>query len=197
MSEIKIQAKNRNKDIKAKDILKNSRIPWVIYWPKSEDVAIDVDYQEFRKALSKAKKWRIIKVDVEWKEFEVLIKNYDLDPIYDTIAHFDLIAIDEKTPVIAEIPLELYGKSDAVRLWWVLRQVMDSVKVKAIPWKLPESFKLDVSRLEHFKAVLKVSDMEVEEWVTVLSTPELIVASIIVPRSVAAAAAKSETEESE
>ena len=188
MSEIKLQAKNRKKETKVKKLLSESRVPWVIYWPKSKNIMIDFDYQEFRKALFSAKKWKIVSIDVEWKNIDVLIKNFDLDNIYDTYTHVDFIAIDQKTPIIAEIPLTVTWTSPAVILWWVVRQVIDSIKIKCLPSKLPEKFEVDLSTLEHFKSVIKIWDIKIEKWITLLSSEDIIAISVLVPRSVAATA---------
>jgi len=188
MSKIKLEAKKRDLSIKAKDLLKSSRLPWVVYWPKSEPISVDMDYQEFRRTFLKVKKWTIFTLSVDWKDIDVLVKDFTLDDLYDTLKHIDLIEVDAKSPVKAEVEIITKWESEAVRLWWVLRKEMSSLKVKCLPWDLPESISADISKLENFSSIIKVSDLDLPKWITVLVPDTLIVASVIVPRSVAAAA---------
>ena len=188
MSKIKLEAKKRDLSIKAKDLLKSSRLPWVVYWPKSESISVDMDYQEFRKTFLKVKKWTIFTLSIDWKDIDVLVKDFTLDDLYDTLKHIDFVQVDAKYPVKAEVEIVAEWESSAVRLWWVLRQEMKSLKVKCLPWDLPESIKVDISKLENFTSIIKVSDLELPKWITVLVPDTLIVASVIVPRAVAAAA---------
>ena len=189
MSKITIEAKIRDKKIKAKDLLKKSRLPWVVYWPKNEPILVDFDYQEFKKVFLQVKKWKIFTLKVDWKDIDVLVKDFSLDPLFDTISHVDILQIDEKTPVKAEVDLVAEWESNALRLWWVLSQSISSLKVKCLPKDLPESIKIDLSKLENFSSKIKISDLEVPENIKVLTDWTVIVASVIVPRSVAAAAA--------
>lgn len=190
MSKIKLEAKKRDLSIKAKDLLKESRLPWVVYWPKSEPISVDMDYQEFRKTFLQVKKWTIFTLSIDWKDTDVIVKDFDLDDLYDTLTHIDFIQIDEKSAIKAEVELVTEWASDAVRLWWVLRMEMKSLKVQCLPKDLPASIKVNISKLDNFSSIVKVSDLELPENVKVLVNWTLIIASVIVPRSVAAAANK-------
>lgn len=188
MSKIKLEAKKRDLSIKARDLLKSSRLPWVVYWPKSEAISVDMDYQEFRKTFLQVKKWTIFTLSIDWKDVDVIVKDYDLDDLYDTLTHIDFVQIDEKSPIKAEVQVETEWESWAVRLWWVLRQEMTSLKIKCLPKDLPASVKVNIWKLDNFSSVVKVSDLKLPENITVLVDWNLIIASVIVPRAVAAAA---------
>jgi len=188
MSKIKLEAKKRDLSIKAKDLLKSSRLPWVVYWPKSESISIDMDYQEFRKAFLIVKKWTVFTLSIDWKDVDVLVKDFTLDDLYDTLRHIDFVQIDAKSPVKAEVQITTEWNSEAIRLWWVLRQEMRSLKVKCLPWDLPKSIVVNVEKLVNFSSIIKVSDLDLPKWISILIPDTLIVASVIVPRSVAAAA---------
>jgi len=189
MSKIKLEAKKRDLSIKAKDLLKSSRLPWVVYWPKSEAISVDMDYQQFRKTFLIVKKWTIFTLSIDWKDIDVIVKDFTLDDLYDTLKHIDFIQIDPKSKIKAEVQIVTSWESAAVRLWWVLRQEMRSLKIQCLPADLPESVSVDISKLENFSSIVKVSDMELSDKVKVLVNWTLIVASVIVPRSVAAASA--------
>ena len=188
MSKIKLEAKKRDLSIKAKDLLKTSRLPWVVYWPKSEAISVDMDYQQFRKVFLVVKKWTIFTLSIDWKDIDVIVKDFTLDDLYDTLRHIDFIQIDPKSKIKAEVQITTTWESAAVRLWWVLRQEMRSLKIQCLPADLPKEIKADISKLENFSSIVKVSDLELPESVKVLVNPTIIVASVIVPRAVAAAA---------
>ena len=190
MSKFKLEAKKRDLSIKAKDLLKSSRLPWVVYWPKSESISVEMDYQDFRRIFLKVKKWTIFTLSVDWKDIDVIVKDFTLDDLYDTLRHIDFIQIDAKSPIKAEVELVAEWNSEAIRLWWVLRQELRSLKIKCLPWDLPELVKFNISKLDNFSSIVKVSDLDLPKNVEVLINPTIIVASVIVPRSVAAVSAE-------
>ena len=79
MSTIVIECKKRDTKVKSKELLSKFRLPAVMYWSKTKSTALEMDYQDFRKAIKSAWQWQIIKLNIDWNDFNVLIKSYDLD----------------------------------------------------------------------------------------------------------------------
>jgi large subunit ribosomal protein L25 len=65
----------------------------------------------------------------------------------------------------------------------VLNKTVTEVEVEALPGALPNEIIVDVSKLEDFNSVLHVSDLEVGEGVTIVTDPELTIATVSAPRA--------------
>lgn len=191
MSNIVLEAKKRDINVKKKKLLSNFTLPAVLYWKSTEPQAIELGYQNFRKALATAWQWQVITLNVDWSNYNVLIKSYDLDLVKNTFTHVDFLAVDKGSKVVAKIPIELYWESDAVRLWAILTQKMATVKVRCKVEDLPVSFKANIKKLVNPSCYIYVSDLEWIDKIEPLVDLWLIVAWLIVPRAVSAAEATS------
>lgn len=187
MTNVVLEAKKRDTVKNKKKLLGKFILPAVVYWKKIDSLPIELDYQTFRKTLIKVGQWQIITLSLEWKEHKVLIKSYDLDLVKNTFTHVDFLAVDMDKDVVAKIPIELYWESEAVRLWAILSQNIDAIEIKCKPTELPVSFKVDIVKLVDPSDHIYVSDLEwidkvepqIDEW--------MIVAWVIIPRSLSAA----------
>lgn len=183
-----LEAKKRDLKAKSKTLLSNSTIPAVVYGPSFESIAIEVDYQSFKRTIANFWQWKIVTISVDWKNIDVIIKSYDLDKVKWTFSHIDFLAVDKNKTIVAKIPVELYWQSEAVRLWGILSQHIFDIKVKCLPSKLPEKFLWNIAKLNTSDDHIYVSDLEWAEWIEVLVDWGQIAAWILVPRSVSAAA---------
>ena len=60
---------------------------------------------------------------------------------------------------------------------------LSEVEVECLPADLPPNFEVDVSSLNTFEDAIRVSDLKVEDGVTLLSAPEEVIATVAPPRS--------------
>lgn len=195
MSNLKLEALKRNPEDKVKQLLSENKIVWVVYGPSSKPVSVVFSYKEFVNIYREVKKWKTFELSVDWKSTKVMIKDFDIEPIYHVIRHVDFLTVADTDIVTAEIWIKLFWNSDAVRVWWVLRQELDFVKIKTQVKDLPDHFDVDISSLENFKSSIKVWSLKLAESMTLITKKDVIIASIIVPRAVAAATDADETQD--
>lgn len=195
MSIITINCKKRDTNLKSKDLLSKFRLPAVMYWANNPSVPLEVDYQEFRNAIKIAWQWQIIKLNFEWKDHNVLIKSYDLDLVKHTFTHVDFYIVDMDKKVHAKIPIELYWKSEAVKLWWILSQKLDTIEIICKPKDLPKCYKVNIEKLTDGSSHIVAGDLEWIENAEVTINLDAIVASIIVPRTITETTTKDEEKE--
>ena len=72
---------------------------------------------------------------------------------------------------------------------------MRTIRVSALPKDLPERLEIDLSFLDTFEKVLRVSDIEISSDVTLLTDSESVVVRISAPRRAATTGGGSEIEE--
>jgi large subunit ribosomal protein L25 len=79
---------------KAKTLLKEGKIPAVLYGPGIENLNLEVDEKEIEKILREKNSPIVLKV--EDKEYQVLIKEIQREPIKGKIIHIDFYKPSQK-----------------------------------------------------------------------------------------------------
>jgi len=141
----------------AREIRKQEAVPCVLYG-KGENVHFKLNEKSFKELVFSPNAY-LINLDIEGKKYNVVMRDLQFHPVSDKIIHADFYQINEKEAVWMEIPVVLEGVSAGVLKGGKIEQKMRKLKVKALPAKLPELIKVDITELEIGKAI-KVSDLE-------------------------------------
>jgi large subunit ribosomal protein L25 len=151
-------------------------VPGVIYGPAvDEPQSISLDAREFDGLYQRAGSTQLVDVAVGNASRTVFIRNVERDPIKRTLIHAELYApnLNKVTEIIVAV-VTTGEPSD--RGLGVLNHGRADVTVRGLPAAIPQSFEVDLARLENIDDAILVSDLEVPEGVEML-TPgdELIV----------------------
>ncbi|MFW5799193.1 MAG: 50S ribosomal protein L25 [Spirochaetota bacterium] len=161
---------------------KEGYIPGVIYGPKLEkNIDVSLLKNEFEKVFFKVGEHTIINLDVDGETYEVLIKDYQIDPMNKKLTHIDMLIISDDIPVKTYVPVNITGIPKGVKSGGILEQFVSYVRVKAYPRSIPHEFIVDVSPLDVGDS-FKIRDMDVPEGVTVLNVPHQTIAGIVTSR---------------
>lgn len=182
MTEFKL--KTAEKNAKPNQLRRDGKIPAVVYGKHFDSLAIAVDRIDFEKMFKEAGTSNLIDVTAGDKKFKVLVHDTQIDPISGDIIHIDLLKVNMKEKIHAEIPLEFVGDSNAViNLEGSLITPVDSIEVECLPGDLMSEITVDISVLDDFEKNIKVSDLKLPEAIEVLSDLEEIIAFVQEPRS--------------
>jgi len=97
--------------------------------------------------------------------------------------HVDLFLVRMTEELIVDVPLVATGTSLAIEnLNGTLLHPIESVRIRALPDHLPQSIEYSIDGLVDFDAVVKVSDLEIPDDVTLLTDAEEIVAKVLASR---------------
>ena len=103
--------------------------------------------------------------------------------IYATILHVDFLRIQKGVAVDVEIPLNLVGIPEGVRLeGGSLEQIIHEIPIRCIPSKIPEVIEVDVSGMA-VGDVLHVSDVSFDEDIEVTIAQERTICSVAAPKA--------------
>ena len=81
---------------RTKSLLKEGKIPAVLYGPGIENLNLEIDEKEFEKLLREKNENLQIILKVENKEYRVLIKEVQREPIKGKIIHIDFYKLPTK-----------------------------------------------------------------------------------------------------
>lgn len=169
---------------------KLGKIPAIIYAKTlPANITIAVERDAFKKAWSQAGSSTAVTITGIGEDHDVIIHDFQINPVNDQVIHADFLALDKNTKVTVTVELEFTGEAPAVKEGFgVLEKILHEIHVEALPKNLPKSIVVDVSGLVDESSQIAISDLLIPSGVTVVDhAPEDLVAVI--------AAIKEESEE--
>jgi len=173
---------------------KTGKIPAVIYGHK-DHLSITVDAKEFNSRFKTISENTIIDIDLDGKEYQVLVKDYQSDILTGSIGHLDFFEIEKGKALKARVPLELQGNPPGVKEGGIMVQKMEEVEVECLPKDLPATVLVDISALNLGESI-HVKDLPVAKSVKILDSEDSTIVVINLPKAVSEAT-EEEVEEDE
>lgn len=90
-----------------------------------------------------------------------VLKDIQFHPVKDSILHIDLLEVNDKKPVVVEVPVKLEGHAEGVKAGGKLSLSMKKLKVKAVYSNIPERLVINVDHLGLGKT-MAVGDLHFE-----------------------------------
>jgi len=145
---------------KVEQLRREGILPMNIYGKKIKSFAIQAEAKDFEEVFEKTGETGLIEVQVDGDNRPVLAHNVQTDPVTDQVIHVDLLQVDLKQKVTANIPVEITGEAPAEKQGLgTLVQYIDEVEVEALPTDLPEKFEVDASGLTEVDQAIFVKNL--------------------------------------
>lgn len=145
-----IQSKSR--EVKTRSALSALRnegfIPSVVYGYKTESTPIAVSERDLLFTLRETGRNGVIKLNVDGKDLNVVLNDYQADALKGDIRHADFLAINMTEELEVEVSVNLVGQSVGEKEGGTVQQPNFEVLIKVKPSDIPDSFDVDVSGLE-------------------------------------------------
>lgn len=173
------RGKNDSRRLRARGL-----VPLTIYGGGGDPVAAAAPLAELAAILrSGAGHNAIFTLDVDGVgPTEVMFLDRQIDPVRSRLVHADLRRLVRGQEIEVSVRLELEGEPAGVREGeGVLEQLLREVEIRCRPSIIPDFITVDVSNLGAHE-VLHVSDVHVDEGITILTEPETAVATVAVVR---------------
>ncbi|MGX7030396.1 50S ribosomal protein L25/general stress protein Ctc [Vagococcus zengguangii] len=164
-----------------KNIRMEGEIPAVIYGKMMESEAVTVDNIEFVKAVKRNGINAVYYLEVEGKKIPTLIRAVQKDTFTQKIYHIEFLAVDLKEAQEVEADVVLVGTPAGVKMGGMLTQDLFTVRVSAMPDKLPDSIEVDVSGLEIGQGIM-LSDLDIKGDFEIIGDLNDQIASVSEPR---------------
>lgn len=144
----------------SKQIRKEGNVPCVIYG-KEQNTHFYAHENSF-KNLVYTPDAHIVLLDLDGKEHELVMQDIQFHPVTDRITHIDFMEIDEKKPIIINIPIKVVGDSVGVKAGGKLRVKKRSLKVRGLAANIPEFLPIDITDLKIHHSI-KVGDLSYDK----------------------------------
>jgi large subunit ribosomal protein L25 len=159
-------------------------VPGVVYSGGSEAKPFQVSERDVRSILSEGAALFDLEID-GGKAVPVVIKEAQHHPVRGSFQHLDLMQVNLKEAIQAEVAIELEGVDDApgVKGGGVLEHVTREVTVEALPAEIPDNITVDVSAME-INDTLSLAAVAAPEGVTYVADEleEITIVTVSPPR---------------
>lgn len=166
---------------------KEGLIPAVMYG--GEEVKHFTVEKNQVKSLIYTPEFKIAEVEIDGTTHKCILKSIQMHPITDSLIHLDFLQLIDGQPIKCQIPVKFTGSAPGVKEGGKFQQLVRRVKVKTNPENLVNELMVDISDLELGGSV-RIKDITESAGIEIMSSPNIPVASVIVPR-----AAKKEAED--
>ncbi len=187
MAEMTLNAKSRAEFGKSasRRIRRDGMVPAIVYGGSEDNVPLKVDPKEIYGVLrSEAGRNTILSLEVEGGgESNVILKDWQVDPVTETILHADFqrIAMDQVLRVT--VPIAIRGEAIGVKTdEGLLDLVVREVEVECLPGDIPERIECDVSELRLHDSI-RIGDLPSPDKVEILAEADRVVAHVVVLRA--------------
>ena len=123
-------------------------IPAVVYGPGEDPLSVAVERKALDTALHTAGgRNHVYSIQVDEKtQRDVLIKDYQLDPVRDELIHVDFLFVTDKYAVTVKVPIHTAGEPIGVKEeGGMLVPLLRELPVRCLPQDIPEEILVDVS----------------------------------------------------
>ncbi|MDX6554540.1 MAG: large subunit ribosomal protein [Miltoncostaeaceae bacterium] len=159
------------------------RVPGVVYQPGRASLAFSLPDRELRRTLlGEGGRTSVIDLRIGGGPARsVIFKEWQVHPVRGDIVHVDFQEVDLTEAFETSVAIHLEGTPIGVREGGgVLDQGLREVSVSALPDSLPDQVAYDVSAMEVGDSIT-VGDLVAPEGSTIVSDPDLVVASVLYP----------------
>ena len=168
---------SRRESVGKKDAKKQraeGRIPCVVYGG-AEEIHFTLEEKAFAKFLTSPETF-FIKLNIEGKEIDTILKDVQFHPVSDSILHVDFLEFSDKKPITVPIPLKFHGNAPGLLKGGVLIKKFRKLPVTGLPRDLPDTIDIDINNLD-LNAKIVVGDIPQDKF-TILEKQEITVVTV-------------------
>ncbi|PID57044.1 50S ribosomal protein L25/general stress protein Ctc [candidate division KSB3 bacterium] len=177
----------------ARKLRQKGFVPAVVYGGSHGNISLSVNSHDLRQILARgAGETSLVDLKVtngsETQTIPVIIKEFQIDPVKRTLLHADFMEVTMGQAIEVQLPIELTGTSEGVKVGGILEFVTRELTVECLPSKILNHINVDISALEIGES-LSVEDINLSDDYKILTPAETVVATVT--------ALKAEVEEEE
>ena len=144
----------------SKNTRKEGNVPCVIYG-KEQNIHFHAHENSF-KNLVYTPDAHLVNLNLDGKEYKVVLQDIQFHPVSDKITHADFIEIFDNKPIVISLPIKVSGDSVGVKAGGKLRIKKRHLKVKGFANDIPEFLLIDITDVKIHHSV-KVGDLSYDK----------------------------------
>lgn len=182
-TKLKALTRDDHKGSATKQLRKSGSVPAVVYGKANEAQSISVNGLELLKTVRDEGKNAIITLEIEnGKPVEVMLHDYQMDPVRSELVHVDFFAVDMSTELEVSVQIKIEGEAKGSKEGGVLQQPVFELQVRARPDQIPEEIVINVTDL-NVGDVITVGDLAAGADYTFADDTDTPIVTILAPAS--------------
>ena len=165
--------------VSTKALRNAGKVPWVLYGG-DQALHFAADELAFSKLVYTPNVYTATIELESGEKLKAILQDIQFHPVSDKILHVDFYELSEDKEVTMDIPLRLIGNSPGVLLGGNLRNPFRTLRVRAIPSKLPDFINADISEIQ-IGDKLTISDLATGDF-AILHPDNTVVVHVRVSR---------------
>ena len=184
MNSIEASIRNTTSKGQLKSLRKNEQVPAIIYGGKEENQKISLSKKQVQFLIDQENFLsKIITINIDGKQINVLPRDVNYDPITDNPIHIDFLRIVKGAKVVIEIPVKFINNenSPGLKRGGVLNIVRRNVELKCPTETIPDELVVDLDGLE-IGTSIKISSIKLPENVhPTIQGRDFVIATVAAP----------------
>ena len=191
---MKIEINATKRDVKGTGASRRLRhagsIPGILYGGGKDPVSLDLEHKSlFLQFRHEAFHASILTLNLEGSKESVLLRDYQMHPVRNTIQHIDFQRVNENEKIHVKVPFHFVNAevSPGVKLnGGIVSHIMTEANISCLPKNLPEFIEVDLAALDIGQSVhlSQIKVAEGVEFVQLSHNNDAAVASVAKPRAV-------------
>jgi large subunit ribosomal protein L25 len=158
-------------------------LPGIIYGKVGkehmEPILVQLNLHEASKIINTLTGSSLVNVEVEGKQYPVVVREVQKDIIYGTLRHVDFMAVSLTEKLQTAVPIELVGQAPAeLNMAAVVVTGISELEIECLPQDMPERIEVDATVLVDIDSVITVKDLDLPENIDVLTDPDEMIAGV-------------------
>ena len=181
--EIQVDAREAGSKHKARRLRRGGKIPGILYGPKTQSVALEIDRKDFSSRVADLEGSHLVRLKSTSSALAdrvALVKEVQYHPITGDVIHTDLYEVDLSARIQVRVPLHFVGKAEGVVRGGILQPVVREVEVECLPLDIPEFFNVEVSGLDIGDSV-HIEDLPMPTGVTAIFESNFALVTVVPP----------------
>lgn len=140
-------AKERNDFRKStlKRLRNNGGIPAVVYGSDMNTESVSIKHVDLLKVMREVGRNGILSLDLNGKSKNVLVRDYQNDPINGKVLHVDFLQVEKNTEIDTKVSVILKGTSQGEKQGGMAKQFLHELDITAKANDIPDMIEIDIT----------------------------------------------------
>lgn len=177
---LKVQQREKPGKRTSKEVRHKGQVPAVCYGRGLKPLALSLNPNDLLEIIRGPRGLNsLIKLEGA-EDRTVFVQDMQKDPVERNLLHVDFIFVDTQKPIQRDVPVELVGKPEGVKLGGVLQVTQREILVESLPTELPDKVSINVEELMVGQSI-HVEEVEFPPGVKALYDRNYNICAVVAP----------------
>lgn len=167
---------------KVRRLRRDGILPATVYGYQVQPQAIQIDARALRDVIKTSGRTQLVDLKIGSERARpVFIRQTTVDAKRNAILHVEFYQANLSQKLTTSIPVQFVGESQAVKDGGIFLPLLDHIDVESLPDDVPAAVEADISAIQEINGSMHVGDLQVPDGVSILTSPEEVVAKVNPP----------------